>query len=229
MRLVFKRLFSILLICCLFPISAIAVQASELNETNTVGSTLVSIVLCQVSVAADNEVKAAGFTVNGKPYTGALAVPKDGEVEIKLTSPPKGKKLKVTVSGASITTLSDGSVVLTDFSEDCTISLSLENTNSGNSTNDSNMNNNNGVSNNVINTDNNGDKKPDGKSNKDKSGRPKSSLSLNSDDNGNSNLPYSQHPNTGENGGISYWAIIMLFTSTGIIADSYLRRKRRKV
>lgn len=222
MRLVFKRLFSILLICCLFPISAIAVQASEqLNETNTVGSTLVSIVLCKVSVAADKDVEAAGYTVtvNGKPYTGDLtALPVGSEVEIRMSSLPKGKRLKVTASGVSIKTLSDDSVVFTVTPEDCLISLSFESSNSGNSS-DVEIN---GVNNNVSGTDKNDGKKSDGKQNKVKNNKSKPSLKL------NSNLPYSQHPNTGKNGGIPYWAIIMLFTSAGIIADSYLRRKRRK-
>lgn len=227
MRLVFKSLFSILLICCLFPISAIAVQASELNETNTVGSTLVSIVLCKVSVAADKDVEAAGYTVtvNGKPYTGDLtALPAGSEVEIRMSSLPKGKRLKVTASGVSIKTLSDDSVVFTVTPEDCLISLSFESSNSGNSS-DVEIN---GVNNNVSGTDKNDGKKSDGKQNKVKNNKSKPSLKTYSNVNGNSNLPYSQHPNTGKNGGIPYWAIIMLFTSAGIIADSYLRRKRRK-
>ncbi len=227
MRLVFKSLFSILLICCLFPISAIAVQASELNETNTVGSTLVSIVLCQVSVVADKDVEAAGYTVtvNGKPYTGDLTALTNGSlVEIKMNSLPKGKRLKVTASGVLIETLSDDSVVFTVTPEDCLISLSFESSNSSDSS-DVEIN---GVNNNVSGTDKNDGKKSDGKSNKGKSSKPKPSLGFNPDGSGKSKSPYSQHPNTGKNGGIPYWAMIMLFTSAGIIADSYLRRKRRK-
>ncbi len=228
MRLVFKSLFSILLICCLFPISAIAVQASEqLNETNTVGSTLVSIVLCKVSVAADKDVEAAGYTitVDGKPYAGDLtALPVGSEVEIKMSSLPKGKRLKVTASGVSIKTLSDGSVVFTVTPEDCLISLSFESINSNNSL-DGEFD---GVNNNVSGTDKNDGKKSDGKSKKVKNNKSKPSLKTYSNVNGNSNLPSSQHPNTGKNGDIPYWVVIMLFTSAGIIADSYLRRRRRK-
>ena len=225
MRLVFKRLFSILLICCLFPISAIAVQASEqLNETNTVGSTLVSIVLCKVSVAADKDVEAVGYTVtvNGKPYTGDIsAVPIGSIVEIKMNSLPKGKKLNVTINGATVIELSDGSVVLKVDEENCSVSLSLVGADSGNSSSGSDYNN----SNNVSNTGNNHGKKSDGKSKKVKNNKSKPSLKTHSNVNGNSNLPSSQHPNTGKNGDIPYWAMIMLFTSAGIIADSYLRRK----
>lgn len=227
MRLVFKSLFSILLICCLFPISAIAVQASELNETNTVGETVVSIVLCKVSVTADKEIAAAGYkvTVNGKPYTGDIsAVPIGSIVEIEMNSLPKGKKLNVTINGATVIELSDGSVVLKVNEENCSVSLSLVGADSGNSSSGSDYNN----SNNVSNTDNNSDNKSSGKTNKGKRDKSKPSLRSNPLGNGKSNLSYSQHPNTGENGGITYWAIIMLFTSAGIIADSYLRRKRRK-
>lgn len=227
MRLVFKSLFSILLICCLFPISAIAVQASELNETNTVGKVTISLSVCQVSITADNEVEAAGYTitVDGKPYTGDLtALPVGSEVEIRMSSLPKGKRLKVTASGVSIKTLSDGSVVFTVTPEDCLISLSFESINSNNSL-DGEFD---GVNNNVSGTDKNDGKKPDGKQNKVKNNKSKPNLKSNSNGNSNSNLPYSQHPNTGDNGGIPYWAMIMLFTSAGIIADSYLRKIRRK-
>lgn len=227
MRLVFKSLFSILLICCLFPISAIAVQASELNETNTVGHLTISLSVCQVSVVADKDVEAVGYTVtvNGKPYTGDLtALPVGSEVEIRMSSLPKGKRLKVTASGVLIETLSDDSVVFTVTPEDCLISLSFESSNSSDSS-DVEIN---GVNNNVSGTDKNDGKKSDGKSNKGKSSKPKPSLSFDPDGSGKSKSPYSQHPNTGKNGGIPYWAMIMLFTSAGIIADSYLRRKRRK-
>ena len=95
-----KRILSTILIvmlCCLFPISALA---ADLVDT---GKTTVSVGISIVTVEPTRQVASAGFTVNGASYNDECQVVsiKGADLEVAVPDIEADKKLNVDITGTA--------------------------------------------------------------------------------------------------------------------------------
>lgn len=87
-------------------------------------SMVLSLSVSEVIIHVDEEIKAAGYTIDGKPHTGSVFVITGGKTTLVLETVPEGKELTAEVFGGQVF-LGDDRATITTNEPTVIVSLSL--------------------------------------------------------------------------------------------------------